>query len=271
MIAPVPKALLFCFAALSLFPTINASAEVGQIIPMGDLERWAAFSLGTEWFGNTLSDNALVQGDFGAAGNGIIVLTGNSTINGDIYYRSNGTLMASPTSSHNGLTFNNQDALLDNGFDEAITASSAAAALPATRSRTQVDLIKNRDITLSGAPGETVVLNLKSFQMSGNSTFTLQGSANTTYIINVKNQFSLSGNAAIVLSGGLSWNDVLFNVRGKGEPVHLDGSSRFNGILLANKRTVRLRDQAILTGEVIAGQLVAQGTSQIIHPPIVSP
>jgi choice-of-anchor A domain-containing protein len=270
MTFPISKCFLACFAAFSLFSSVTASADIGQVIPIGDLERWAVFSLGPQSFGYQLFDNAQVQGDFGAAGTGL-AMAGNSIINGDVYYRSNRILTVLPGATITGLRFNNQDALLDTDFDEALAASSAAMTFHATRVRDKVDLKRLQNITLSGAPGETVVLNLKSFQMGGASTFTLQGSATTTYIINVRNQFSLAGNASIVLSGGITWNNVLFNVHGKGDDVSLTGNSRFNGILLATSRTVRLRDQAILNGEVVAARLVMQGSSQVIHPPVVSP
>ncbi len=263
--------LTLCFAAISLLGRFHASAEIGQVIPMGDLERWAAFSLGSEGSGNRLSDNTFVQGDFGAAGNGNITMTDDSTINGDVYYRSNGTLAVAPTATISGSRFSNQNSLLDNGVSEAMAASDAAAAFQSTRPFTEINGEGTQNIVLSGAPGETVVLNLRKFQLNGDSTLTLQGSANTTYIINVKNQFSLGGNARIVLAGGLDWNDVLFNVRGKGPEVRLSGASRFEGILMANRRTVRLRDQAIVRGEVLGARLVFQGTSQVIHPPVISP
>src|SRR5207245_442344 len=77
------------FAALSFLWVHQASAEVGQVIPMGDLERWAAFTLGADGPNDRLSDNSVVQGDFGSAGNGNLTLSESSTINGDLYYRSN--------------------------------------------------------------------------------------------------------------------------------------------------------------------------------------
>jgi choice-of-anchor A domain-containing protein len=134
-----------------------------------------------------------------------------------------------------------------------------------------IDLQGSNNLTLSGAPGQTVVLNLRMLRMTGNSTLTLQGSANTTFVINVNRGFSLINAARIVLSGGLDWNDVLFNVRGTGTTVNLSGNSNFQGILLASRRSVQIRDGAILRGEVIADNLQMQGTAQVNHPAVVSP
>ena len=265
------KFLAPCVAALALLWAAHASADLGQVIPMGDLERWTTFSLGDGSEPDRFSNDSFVQGDVGVAGNGDLTLAGNAAISGDVYYKSNGTLRVAKDATIGGSRFNNQNSLLNDGVDQALTASDAAAGLTATRSFDEVNLSGAENISLTGAPGETVVLNLKAFKMSGNSTLTLDGSANTTYIINVKKQFSLAGHASIVLTGGLTWNDVLFNVRGKGDEVMLSRDSSFQGVLMANKRTVRVRDNAIVSGQIIADSVQLQGSSQVLHPPVVSP
>src|SRR5438046_6573207 len=115
------------------------------------------------------------------------------------------------------------------------------------------------------APGETVVLSLKNFILRDNSSFTPQGTATTTFVINVDKKFSLSGNSHIDLAG-LQWNQVLFNVVGTGQRVSLGGSSIFNGILMANDLTVRLRNDAMVSGELIANRFQISGSSRALHP-----
>jgi autotransporter-associated beta strand protein len=155
-----------------------------------------------------------------------------------------------------------------------ITAGNGSDRLFASQSigsLTTVNLRKNQNLTVSGAPGATVVLSLNNFIMSGSSTFTLQGTATTSFIINVNRQFSLSRSAKIILSGGVQWNNVVFNVRGKGSVVTLSGRSRLTGILNASQRTVGLTDYAIVYGQVNAKKLLLLESSQIIQPPVVSP
>jgi hypothetical protein len=48
---------------------------------------------------------------------------------------------------------------------------------------------------------------------------------------------------------------VLFNVRGSGR-VTLRDESSFQGILMANERTVKIRGDSTVMGEVIANQVV---------------
>jgi hypothetical protein len=87
----------------------------------------------------------------------------------------------------------------------------------------------------------------------------------------VNKQFSLSGSARIILSGGVQWNNVVFNVRGKGTVVTLSSRSSLTGILNADERTVKMTDSAIVNGQVNAKKLLLLERSRIVEPPVVSP
>ena len=274
MISPFNKFLSLAGVGLFFVCAFSARANLLLELPeMGDLERWGVFSLGGGVFSNHLSDGIHITGDVGIAGNGNGELSDNAIIAGDYYYRSNGTLNISDNAIITGAIFHSQDGQLDNGVAEAIAASNHAFALAPTRSFTDINFGGNQrtGLTITGAPGERVVLSLRNFILRGDNVFTLQGTATTTFIINVKGQFSLSDRARIVLSGGLTWDDVLFNVRGKGSVVSIRGSANFQGILMANKRTVQLSGHALVDGEIIANKVLLQGGSQVIHPPIASP
>lgn len=272
MISSRQKWLSLTIAASFFITAFTTTANVFQVLPeFGDLDRWGVFSLGGYFLSDRLSDNATIQGDVGVAGSGTICLADNATIEGDLYYRSNGAVKILDSATITGTTYNDRDAELDNGVNEAESASDAAFALAPTSSREWIVLSKFQSATLSGAPGETVVLKLQDFMLSNHATLTLEGTATTTFVINVKNGFSLSNNAQIVLSGGLQWDDVLFNVRGKNGDVSLTGNAFFQGILMANRRTVSLNGHATVTGEIIANQVTLAGNSSVIHPPITSP
>ena len=153
---------------------------------------------------------------------------------------------------------------------QAIAGSQAAAAFQSNRPFSDISL-HNQNTTIVGGPSETVVLNLKNFRLSGSSTFTLQGTATTTFIINVKKQFSLAGTSSIVLSGGVAFNDVLFNVRGSEGHVKLGQQSHFEGVLLAARRTIKMGGQATASGTIIGDRVLLSGDAQITHPPVTSP
>jgi hypothetical protein len=253
-------------------PSVNRSSplNVTQVLPeMGDLVRWTLFSEGTN--GLRLSRFTVVDGDVGAVGNGIITLGGHATVEGDLYYRPNSILVIRNDATITGARFQDRSAELDNGMNEAASTSDHAFALAPTRSYANFNLGQHQNVTVQGAPGETVVLQLKNFVMQGSATFTLEGTATTNFIINVTRQFSLSRYAKIVLSGGLQWNNVLFNVMGRGADPILSGSAYLEGILMANQRTVMLTGQSRVIGEVIANRIVMSKRSQITHLPVISP
>jgi hypothetical protein len=249
----------------------SSRADVGAILSVGDLERWGAFSLGLNGPSSQISDNAQINGDVGISNNNTIALGSHATINGDVYYGRFFGLRRNSGAAVNGSVFAGQGSFLHDEATSALNLSWAAGALAPTQNLSMINLSGSSNLTLSGVPGETVVLTLGLLRMSGNSSLTLQGSATTTYVINVNRGFSLTDAAQIVLSGGLDWNDVIFNVRGRGADVVIGGNTIFQGILLATRRTVQLRDSAIIRGETIADRLIAQGNTQITHPPVVSP
>ena len=270
MLSISPKSFLPIVASLILLGVAPAKADVSGVIPeIGDLERWTVFSLGDDHNFSRAFGHALIDGDLGLAGNGNFLMGGYATINGDVYDRSKGTVLTFQNAFITGSIFNNQDALLDNGVNEALAASAHAFLLTPNRPNTSVKLLGDENITITGAPGETVVLSLKNFILGDNSSFTLQGTATTTFVINVSKKISLKGNSHIDLAG-LQWNQVLFNVVGTGHRISLGGSSIFNGILMANDRTIKLKGDATVSGELIANRLKLRGSSRVLHPPIVS-
>jgi Putative Ice-binding-like adhesive domain len=264
------KSILTIAASFILLGVPYAHAEVADAIPqLGDLERWTVFSLGGGQRPSQAFGHLSIEGDVALAGNGNFLIGGGATFDDDVYGRSNGMVFTIDHAVISGSIFYDQDALLDNGVNDALAASDYALSLTPNRANTSVKLRGDQNITIIGAPGETVVLSLKNFILKGDSSFTLQGTATTTFIINVSKKFSLKGNSHIDLAG-LQWNQVLFNVVGAGRKVSLGGNSVFNGILMANNRTIELKGDATVSGEIIANRLKLRGSASVLHPPGVS-
>lgn len=272
------RCLLVAIAAACLLGAANAQANLlTSYPPMGDLLRWAAFSLGG---GVTSTDVALtgttdIYGDVGVAGSGNITMTGDATIHGNLYYRSNGTLKMSGNSVITGSRIHNQDSVLDNGVTEAINTSNYYNSLPAnypgyTTGSTSINITGKTNLTLTGAPGQTVVLKLQDFNITS-GTLTLQGTASTNFVLNISRQFSMSDHSQIILSGGVTWDNVLFNIRGTGSTVTMSGQSTLRGVLMANNRTVDMSGGSLVLGSVIADKIKLSGGAQINRPPISSP
>ena len=270
------------FAAASLFlAAADIRADISQAIPeFGDLRRWAAFSLGGGITETDVIDQFTgttdIYGDVGVAGDGNISLSGSATIHGDLYWRTPGTLKLSGNAQITGMRHHDSasDTILDNGVSEANATSTHAASF--TLSSTAYASLTNITSSMTlyaqhDRPGNSTVLNLNSIVLGNQSILTLSGTATDVFILNVSNQFSLTSQSKIVLSGGLSWDDVLFNIKGSGSEVTLDGQSTVNGIIMANKRTVNLSGGSTVSGQVIANKIKMSGSSRIIRPPITSP
>ena len=148
--------------------------------------------------------------------------------------------------------------------------SSSRFALAAASSSTNIVLYSDQTLVLSGGPGETVTLDLRNFVMLNQATLTLEGTATTSFVINVTKQFSLSGTAKVVLSGGIQCDNVFFNVLGRGHAVSLRGSASLVGTLTASQRVVRMGGHSMCCGEVFAKKIILRGAAQIIPCPVAS-
>jgi hypothetical protein len=171
----------------------------------------------------------------------------------------------------NSQQFFNDATPIGSAEDLFIASSIGRAAVGLNvASGNDIRLSNYQNRTISSAPGLTVTLNLQNFRLIGHSTLTLLGDATATFIINVTNQFSLAQSAKVLLSGGLQWNHVFFNVLGRGPAFSLGGNSVLSGTLTAAQRKVYLNGHAIVYGAVFARQLVVRQAAQIVPLPIVS-
>ena len=269
--------LLLAVVAPFCFGGLNAKANLLTTFPeMGDLLRWAAFSLGgginsTDTFADQFSGTTDIIGDVGIAGDGNLTMSGGATIHGDLYYYSTGTLKKNGNANVTGNTYHGlaYDVQLNNGITEAMNTAAHAFALGPTPTGS-INLSDHQNLTIF-ATGPVTVLSLQNFSLSGGSTLTLQGTATQNFVLNVSSQFSLTGSSKIVLSGGVAWDCVLFNVVNSGSDVTVSGQSILNGVLMANKRTASLSGGSTVNGEVIANKITLSGSSVINHPPLSSP
>lgn len=230
---------------------------------------WGAFTLGGS-FVTDIVESMDIYGDVGVAGAGDIKMGSGATIHGDLYYHTGGTLTMNSTSRITGNKHQdaNGDTILGQGVADANRISTDAFALPASdMSLTNVNL-KNQNYTYT-LTGTCTVLHLSNFVID-TGTFNLVGTAGQAIIINVTGNFSLN-NANITLSPGLSWDSVLFNIVGTGNVVSMDGASHLRGILMANRRTFKMKNSSTVDGEVIANSIQIGSLSQIRNPSVQSP
>lgn len=154
---------------------------------------------------------------------------------------------------------------------EVQEGNNSSVAFASNVSLKRIDLCGHQNITVNASPGETVTLDLRRFALGGNSTFTLQGAATTTFIIRVRNQFALTRKSQVVLAGDLRLDNVIFHIRGQGDAISLNKQTSLEGMVMANRRTVRLSGHSTVRGQVIAKKVRLRGASQVIPPPPISP
>jgi len=218
---------------------------------------------------DTLSGNAVINGSVGVAGAGNISLSNSASIKGNLSYTTNGTLTRSGTGTTiTGGIYQNSatNTYLSAGVAVANAVSSWANQQTASSGYpTTIDSNTSLTLTSSG----NAVLKLTDFELSNNATLTLQGSAKSSFIIDVSQTFSLA-NANVKLSGGIQWDEVIFNVVNSGSAT-LTGNSNFTGVLLAPSRSVSLSGTSVINGLLVANTVALSGSAVVNSLPIVSP
>lgn len=264
----------------------------------GGHQTWAIFALsgGVSVTETSTDPYAIdVRGNIGIAGTGKLTLSATE-IKGTAYgasasaiSNSGGTFYnmnlpgAVPATAQTTLN-NSQSAYVAQAATDALNASAAALAagslIPGSGS---ISLSAGATQTINAMAAVTV-MNLTDIILSGAGTaLTLNGSANQNFVINVSRYMSLSTLAEIKLTGGLTAQNVLFNVYNTAvavgniaansanlQDVTLSGGAKVSGIILAPTRNVKLTGDSTVVGEVIGKSVSLSGSSNVFNP-LVSP
>jgi hypothetical protein len=204
-------------------------------------------------FGTNITFNSTVAitGNVGVGQGGSLSFSGGGntpTVSGTVF------LGPSATDSITGTT-HQTDSSLTTAVSTAIgTASAAYRAMSGTTGTTITDngtVSNNGTGHLNGAVitgnGGTNVVNVSSI----NGSITLSGGASNLFIINTT---TLQLNSAVTLEGGVTANDVLFNVTGSNS-VSLSGT--LSGTFLVPTAMVSFGGGGSLTGAILDGQTVS--------------
>jgi hypothetical protein len=219
-----------------------------------------------------MSGSSSITGNAGVGDSGNANLSGSAHVNGNLTINNKGKYSHSGSSGVTGTVTTNQTSL-DNGWADALSLSAAAnmeSVSPQYASLTNVNLNNGGQMTIMGGPNQKIVLTLQNFMLDNSSTFTLQGTATTTFIINVAKNFSLDHASQISLLG-VPPKNVLFNLAGDGKLNH---GSQGSGILLAVNGKVSLAGNtggtnpvgSQWTGRVIARQVELSDSSKVVTP-----
>jgi hypothetical protein len=119
------------------------------------------------------------------------------------------------------------------------------------------------------------VFKLTNFSLAATSTLTLDGGPSSSFVFDISGTFAITGASHVVLEGGVTPANVLFNYTGS-SGISIGGASGLSGIILAaasgnyTTSNVNVSGGSVITGEVIAGSVTVSGASTITQP-IVSP
>jgi hypothetical protein len=223
-----------------------------------------------------------VDGNIALAGvYSTLTVSGHTSINGDRYEPTTSTESIKSTGTITGSRFSsgaiNSD--LNDGVASLKNVSMMATGRTATAdSPTSLNIGKNQSRIFDNTPfGGKYVMNLSSFVMGGGNngnggTLTLKGAAGSAFVLNISGAFSLGGNAKILLMGGLTVSDVLFNITGSNSTFSIGGDALFNGTLLAYnssgaQRTLQITGHNTqINGELIAYKINLQSGAHVNKP-----
>jgi hypothetical protein len=172
------------------------------------------------------------------------------SINGNLFLGNNATL--NNTAQVQGNVFTNQNAYLSQPNIDARNAASTFSKLAATAG---TPTVINGNTTINGGPpGSLTVANVSGINLGNGQTLTLNGPAGSQFVINSPNMVLNSGK--INLTGGVTANDVVFNLTGTGNNLSTSGGlnneSVINGIVLNANGGVAMAP-GLINGELIAG------------------
>jgi len=223
-----------------------------------------------------------VDGNIALAGvYSTLTVSGQTSINGDRYEQTTSTELIKSTGTITGSRFSSStiNSQLNSGAASLKNVSIAAAGLTATAgSPTSLNIGKNQSRIFDNTPfGGKYVMNLSSFVMGGGNngnggTLTLNGAAGSAFVLNISGAFSLGGNAKILLTGGLTVSDVLFNITGSNSTFTIGGDALFNGTLLAYNSSGAQRALQItghntqINGELLAYKISLQSGAHVKKP-----
>jgi len=234
-------------ALLVGLPVLPASADFISST-LGTAAGWAVLEING---GNVSLANAsnagFINGNVGL--NGGNVSDSGVPITGNVVAGTAATGLSSLVGNVTGTITTNQ-ALLTTAAANATTASSTFAGLAPTLSNTSI----TGTTTINIAPGVNVA-DLTSVNLGNGQTLTLNGPAGSEIILNDTGGVTLNS-GKIVLTGGLTPNDVVFNLTGTtglSTSGGLNNESVLAGIFLAPNAQAALTPGA-LTGEIISGQ-----------------
>jgi hypothetical protein len=120
--------------------------------------------------------------------------------------------------------------------------------------------------TITGNGGQNVILvgGNNGIHLSGGA-LTLAGSSSDTFVFQIPSgNFQFSGNTRIVLTGGVTPNNVFWDIQGSGGQVQTSGNSYTDGIFLVPNEPIQING-GIHNSEFISGDLLSFQSNPVVN------
>lgn len=203
----------------------------------------------------SVGSGVTVDGNVGMAdSSGSVDMAFSATIEGNVLLESGATFTGSGFVS--GSVLSNQNSFLDPASASAVNASTTFAGLTPTQSAGS---------TFSGT--ETInltsglnIIDVTGFDVASGTTLILNGPPGSQLVINDSGDFNVL-DSTIQLSGGLTNNDVVYNVTGG--PAEIQ-TSTVSGIVLDQSSDISVNLASTLFGNTIGGENISIDSSTIM-------
>jgi hypothetical protein len=143
----------------------------------------------------------------GVGPNGTLNLQGGSIVVGTVYKDPTGTVVTGGGSTISG-------GIVTRSLSQAVSDAQAAAAEFASAPANQtITGNLSSGMAFSPNPGGTKIIDITgNVNLGGSSILSFSGTSNDYYVVNVGGSFAFGGTSAILLSGGLTPQNLFFNI-----------------------------------------------------------
>ena len=199
----------------------------------------------------------IVNGNVGSGDNGQFQADGGGHINGRLDFAPSATINPGNDTFSGGM-----HQISFNPIEQAVqNEANFVQGLTPTQSFTSI----TNATTLNSAGGQNVISIAQDIHLS-DGNLTLNGSASDVFIFQIKGTMELSGNSDIVLTGGLTPNNVLFDFIGAGSQFQTSGQAKTAGIFLAEDRAINING-GIHDSEFISGVSLSFQSNPTVNQP----
>jgi hypothetical protein len=253
---PTPKLLRSC-AIVAVLVAAATSLSRASIVDLGAAAGYSILGINGATI-NLSSGPLRIYGNVGVGDASQLNFSGGGQIVGRVDFSPSATLNTGGntiTGGTNPMSFSAVNAAVLNAvnFANSLTATQAFSSI-------------NSAMTLNSTSSLNVISVAGDIHLSGGN-LTLNGSASDTFVFKISGTMELSGDTNILLTGGLTPNNVIWDFIGSGSQVQTSGKSNTAGIFLAPDRVINING-GTHESEFISGISLSFQSNPVVNTPV---